>query len=131
MGVMRNWSFDETNNKESDNGAQVDPVKIALYNKLISLKRYKKLVSNISIDIFLQSSYEVTPKRKMSGQRYLEFFWADFCAQEVVVSFDINENTPEAISQLYLDIQIKNRKFTNMTRPPQEYFVEEKLLASI
>ena len=88
MGVMRDWSFVEKN-ECNDQGTRVDPILLVLFNKLVSTKRYINVVSNMSLDDFLTSRYDVTPKRKITGKRYLEFFWNDLCGYQIELHFDI------------------------------------------
>jgi hypothetical protein len=127
---MRDWSFVEKN-ECNDQGTRVDPILLVLFNKLVSTKRYINVVSNMSLDDFLTSRYDVTPKRKITGKRYLEFFWNDLCGYQIELHFDINEATDDVVRDLYVDIQMKNRKFTSMLKPQDDYVPESKLLASI
>lgn len=131
MGVFRDWSFNKELSKQQSQVIHVEDLKIVLFNSLKTSKRYKDLVRNITLEIFLASDFEVFLKRKTSGIRYIEFVWDDLCEKPIELRFDINENTPEVISDKYIEMQTINRKFTKMHNLDNQYYPDPRTMAII
>ena len=131
MGVFRDWSYNEELSKQPSQVIHVEDLKIVLFNSLKTSKRYKDLVRNVTLEIFLASDFEVFLKRKTSGIRYIEFVWDDLCEKPIELRFDINENTPAVISEKYIEMQTTNRKFTKMHNLDNQYYQDPRTMAII
>jgi len=131
LGVFRDWSYNEELSKQPSQVIHVEDLKIVLFNSLKTSKRYKDLVRNVTLEIFLASDFEVFLKRKTSGIRYIEFVWDDLCEKPIELRFDINENTPAVISEKYIEMQTTNRKFTKMHNLDNQYYQDPRTMAII
>lgn len=130
MGIFSDWSFRKSNNTKSK-VESIDPLSIALFNKMKTSKRYNDLVSEVSIETFLGADFEIFLKRKRSGIRYIEFVWDDLCEKSIELRFDVDENTPKVVLDKYLQLQMVNRKFTKMHNLENQYYPDPRSMASI
>lgn len=131
MGIFRDWSYNKELLKQSSPVIHVEGLKIVLFNRLKTSKRYKDLVRNITLEKFLASDFEASLKRKTSGIRYIMFVWDDLCEKPIELRFDINENTPKVISDKYIEMQMINRNFTKIHNWRNQYHPDPRSMANI
>lgn len=117
--VNKNWSYKTgQNNSKTKEYSHVD---ITLFNRLKTSKIYKHIASELDLNIFIESSYEVTIEKRKNMKRFLNFIWYDLLGEQVEIRVEVNEETHIEFRILQNEILLNQRQSTNIPYSDSTY----------